>query len=206
MAAFCRKLAMRTFRTAVLLSLVSAAVPAFADTPYVGEIRVFGFSFCPNGWLPTQGQVLSIQQNVALFSLMGTTYGGNGVQTFQLIDTQGRSMMNQGTGSGLSPRQMGDIGGQLAVSLTTNNLPPHTHLVNANNLDGDKPGPGGKLLAAAPPSGTGSETIYSDQPASVAMSAAMISPAGAGQPISVTDPSLAITTCIATQGIFPSRP
>lgn len=206
MAALCRKLALNTLNAGVFLSMGTFALPAHADTPYIGEIRVFGFNFCPYGWLPAQGQVISISQNTALFSLLGTTYGGDGVTTFELVDTQGRSIMGQGAGNGLTPRFWGDEGGQVAVTLTTNNLPSHTHLVNANNLDGDMHDPAGKLLAAAPSGGSGSETIYSVQPATVNMASSMISSAGAGQPISVSDPSLAITICIATEGIYPSRP
>lgn len=194
---------------ALALSATLTALPeqaAAGAEPYIGDIVAVGFNFCPRGWARTDGQLLPISSNTALFSLIGTTYGGDGRTTFGLPDLQGRIAMGQGTGPGLTPRTQGQKLGVEATVLTVNELPSHSHAVNANNLDGDRPGPGGKLLAAAPPSGTGSETIYSDQDPTRTMAPAMIANAGQSQPLSVQDPFLATTYCIATIGVYPSRP
>jgi len=168
----------------------------------------FGGNFCPRGWAATDGQLLAISQYSALFSLLGTTFGGDGRSTFGLPDLRGRAALGNGHGPGLTPTTMGDKRGfNYGPQLTEANLPSHNHLVNANNLDGDKPGPGGKLLAAAPPSGAGSETIYSDKAANRQMSSEMIALAGSSSPteLYVKDPYLVMTRCIALEGIFPSR-
>lgn len=187
--------------------LSMAPAPAKAGVePYIGDIMLTGYNFCPRGWAATDGQLLLISQNTALFSLLGTTYGGDGRTTFGLPDLRGRTAMGQGRGDGLTQRVQGQKFGSADVTMTNANLPAHSHSVRANNLDGDLPGPGGKLLAAAPPNGTGSETIYSNLPKTVQMAPSMIGHTGGGQPISVADPSLVLTYCIATEGTFPSRP
>ncbi|WP_417726313.1 phage tail protein [Roseovarius sp.] len=191
------------------LAISASVLPGPAEagvTPFIGDIVAVGYDFCPRGWLSAEGQILAISQNTPLFALIGTTYGGNGTTTFGLPDLRGRVAMGQGTGPGLSQRMQGQVFGTQAVTLTPNQLPSHRHTVNANNLDGDLPGPGGKLLAAAPPNGAGSETIYSDQPATVTMSAAMIGTTGQSQPFNVQDPSLVVRYCIAAEGVFPQRP
>lgn len=180
--------------------------PAVAGpNPYIGDIMVVGENFCPRGWASAEGQLLSIAQHNALFSLLGTTYGGDGRTTFGLPDLRGRRAMGTGSGPALSPRKMGEKPGTETRALTVREMPAHSHAVNANNKDGDKPGPGGKLLAAAPPGGSGSETIYSDQGPTVKMSEDMITEAGKGQPFAVTDPTLVMRYCIALVGIYPSR-
>ena len=191
---------------AVATTIANMPDQAMADTtPYLGDIITVGENFCPRGWLSAEGQILPIASYPALFSLLGTIYGGDGRSTFALPDLRGRTAMGQGLGPGLSNRQMGAASGAEAQYLGLAQLPSHSHAVNANNLDGDKPGPGGKLLAAAPSGGTGSETIYSDQPATNQMSSEMISSTGQGQPFNVQDPYLAMRICIATVGIFPPR-
>ena len=182
-----------------------APTKASADEPFLGDIIAVGFNFCPRGWTAAEGQLLPISSNTALFSLLGTTYGGDGRSTFGLPDLRGRTAMGQGSGPGLTPTSMGTKKGAEAITLTVAQMPPHRHTVRANNLDGDKAGPGGKLLAAAPPSGVGSETIYSTEPATTQMSAAMISPSGGGQPMAVQDPYLVMRYCIALTGVYPSR-
>lgn len=174
--------------------------------PYIGDIVAVGYTYCPDGWMSAEGQLLSIQQFTALFALIGTAYGGNGTTNFNLPDLRGRAAMGQGNGPNLTPRSQGQQFGAENQTLTGDQIPSHTHVVNANNLDGNLPGPGGKLLAAAPPSGVGSETIYSDQPANRTMSGAMIASAGQGTPFNVQDPYLAMRYCIATEGLFPPRP
>ncbi|WP_146591332.1 phage tail protein [Puniceibacterium confluentis] len=196
--------------TASLLALAApiSAVPdraAAGANPYLGDIIAVGYTFCPRGWTSAEGQLLSINSFQALFSLLGTTYGGDGRTTFGLPDLRGRVAMGQGFGPGLSPRYEGQKFGAETRVLSVNQMPVHSHAVNANNLDGDKAGPGDKLLAAAPPSGTGSETIYSDKPHDRQMSTEMISTVGGNQPLGIQDPYLALRYCIALQGIFPSR-
>lgn len=174
--------------------------------PYIGDIVAVGENFCPRSWAEAAGQLLPISNYTALFSLLGTTYGGDGRTTFGLPDLRGRRAMGQGNGPGLTQRREGQKLGAETQTLTSAQLPSHSHAVNANNLDGDKPGPGNKILAAAPPGGTGSETIYSDQGPTTQMSAQMIANAGSGQPFDVVDPYLVMRYCIALQGIYPSRP
>lgn len=196
--------AVAAFAMAAALSVTPA--PAKADNnPYIGDIMMTGANFCPRSWAAAKGQLLAISSNTALFSLIGTTYGGDGRTTFALPDLQGRVATGQGRGPGLSQRSQGQKYGVSTYTLTTQNMPQHSHSVFANNLDGDKAGPGNKLLAAAPPSGTGSETIYSQEPATRQMASGMIGTSGGNQPIIIADPSLVITYCIALVGVYPSR-
>lgn len=191
------------------LGLAGSLAPERAKAglePFIGDIIAVGYDFCPRGWMSAEGQILPISSNTALFSLIGTIYGGNGTSTFALPDLRGRAAMGQGSGPGLTPRSMGQMSGLEATILTTSQMPNHNHAVNANNLDGDLPGPGAKLLAAAPPSGVGSETIYSDQGPTVTMSPLMIGISGQSQLFNVEDPALVMRYCIAMQGVFPSRP
>lgn len=190
---------------AALLAAATALPAAAQDDRYLGEIFYNGYNFCPRGTAATDGQLLAIAQNTALFSLLGTFYGGDGRTTFALPDLRGRAALQNGTGPGLVPVRIGERGGTQETVLTVANLAPHSHAVNANNLDGDRPGPGGKVLAAAPPSGAGSETIYSDQPATVTMNPLMIASTGVSEAVPVDDPYQAITFCIRLTGIYPSR-
>lgn len=195
-----------TMLTAALC--LTAASPVAADANlYIGEIAPMGlYNFCPTGSMSAEGQLLSIAQYTALYSLLGTMYGGNGQTTFALPDLRGRIPIGVGSGPGLTTFVNGMMAGQETVTLSISNLAAHSHLVNATNLDGDSPGPRGKILAAAPVGGTGAETIYSDQAANVQMSSEMISPTGGGQPLNTQDPTQAIRYCIAYNGIFPPRP
>lgn len=192
------------------LSLIASGAPQTAKAggpePFIGEMILVAFNFCPDGYLPADGRLLSIFENTALFSLYGTTFGGDGIGTFALPDMRDRAVIGTGAGPGLGPVNLGQISGTATKTMTQSTLPSHRHLVNVNNLDGDKGGPGGKLLAAAPAGGTGNETIYSTEPANVTMSPAMIAPAGASTPISTQDPWLGLLHCIAQYGIYPSRP
>jgi len=189
------------------ITCIMTPIRVHADSnPYIGEITAMGISgFCPRGWASAEGQLLAISQNDALFSLLGTTYGGDGRTTFGLPDLRSRIPVGVGNGPGLTPHTWGQKTGNEHVNLTVNQLASHTHAVNANNLDGNKPGPGGKLLAAAPPNGTGTETIYSTEEANVQMSSEMIASTGTSTSIKIQDPSLVIRYCIATTGIYPSR-
>ena len=180
--------------------------------PFIGEIKIFGFNFAPRGYQTCQGQILSIAQNTALFSLLGTTYGGNGQTTFALPDLQGRAPIGQGQGPGLPNYSMGQISGTTNVTLTTANLPAHTHpgaglSVNIPISTGgpDITSPEGAFLAD-----TGVEIFSSIATAGKNYGASTISGntgiTGSSMPISILNPYLAINYSIATQGIFPSRP
>lgn len=153
------------------LALTTAAITtpqkAASQSYYIGEIITVGYNFCPRGTFSMEGQLLAISQYDAFFSLLGTIYGGDGRTTFGLPRARGRSLLGQGNGPGLGSYQMGNLGGQLSQTMTIPTMPQHKYSVRATNSDGDKPGPGGKLLAAAPPNGVGTETIYSDQAATV---------------------------------------
>lgn len=193
---------------ALTLSAGLAIAPdrAEADTePYLGDIMIVGFNFCPRSWAKAEGQILAINSNQSLFALLGTTYGGDGRTTFALPDLRGRVAIGQGNGPGLTSHTAGQRGGSEAKTMTESTMASHGHAVNANNLDGDKPGPGGKLLAAAPTGGTGNETIYSIAAPTVTMAAAMIGDTGGSGAINTQDPYLSLVHCIAMQGLFPPR-
>ncbi|NUB45593.1 phage tail protein [Fertoebacter nigrum] len=194
---------------ALILALAGLLTPdrAAADgEPYVGEIAATGIlGYCPSGWVSAEGQLLRISDNNALFSLFSTTFGGDGVTTFGIPDLRGRLPVASGSGPGLTPRFLGETGGQENVTFTAQQLATHNHLVNATNSDGNFPGPAGKLLAAAPSGGSGQETIYSDQPANVVMSSEMIGATGGSQPVSVQDPSLVIRYCVSLFGVYPTQ-
>ncbi len=194
---------------ALAFTLLIGATPNSAKaegSPFIGEIVPMSVSgFCPREYASAEGQLMSISTNQALFSLLGTIFGGDGRTTFALPDLRSRVPVGTGSGPGLSSIRFGQRTGWETTTLTNLNLPAHNHDVNATNADGDKPGPGGKILAAAPPEGTGTETIYSDQPATVAMSSNMISSTGLNQNFNHQDPTTVIRYCIALFGIYPSR-
>lgn len=179
------------------------------STPYLGEIRITSFNFAPKGWALCNGQLMSIQQNAALFSLLGTYYGGNGVQTFALPNMQSRIPIHMGTGNGLSTYVIGEQGGTENVTLLYNQLPLHNHLVNANSGYGTSTAPAG-LFPAQTNGGTSSapaagQTDYSTGTPNATMNAATIGQQGGNQPHSNIQPYLTLNFVIALQGIFPSR-
>jgi microcystin-dependent protein len=163
--------------------------------PFLGEIRMFGGNFAPRGWAFCNGQTLSIAQNTALFSLLGTTYGGNGQTTFALPDLQGRVPMHWGQGSGLSSRSLGEQDGVEAVTLTQQQLPAHTHTLNGSTGAVNTTRP----TNAIPAKGGSYTTAPPDTQ--------MASPAVVGNnlPHGNMQPSLAVSFIIALEGIFPSR-
>jgi microcystin-dependent protein len=172
--------------------------------PYLGEIRIVGFNYAPQGWALCNGQTLSIAQNTALFALLGTFYGGDGVTTFNLPNLQGRVPIHQGAGSGLSPYNIGQIGGAERVTLTTPNLPSHTHGVTAQATEPTVPGPSGAFLAGG---GRGATTnLYATSTGNNAtMNPGMIQTTGSNQPVATLPPYLCLNFIIALQGIFPPR-
>jgi microcystin-dependent protein len=166
--------------------------------PFIGEIILFGGNFAPSGYALCNGQLMPVSQNTALFSLLGTTYGGDGVMTFGLPDLRGRIPMHQGQGAGLSNRAMGEIAGVETVTLTTAQMPPHNHGLNAQSGNGDQASPQGNYWAA-------STLRQYAAPSNSAMNPACIGNAGGSQPHSNIMPFLAVNFAIAVAGIYPSR-
>jgi len=173
--------------------------------PFIGEIRIFAGNFAPRGWALCNGQLLPISQNTALFSLLGTTYGGDGRTNFALPNLQSRAPLHPGQGPGLSDRQLGEMGGQENVTLLTTQMPSHTHGVRCSSAIGDQTTPGGNVWAAG--AGRRGQAFYANAPGTnpPAMSAAAIGVAGGDQPHNNLPPYLTLTFIIALQGIFPPR-
>jgi len=172
--------------------------------PFVAEIRIFAGNFAPVGWAFCNGQLMPISQNTALFSLLGTTYGGDGKSTFALPDMQGRAPMHPGSGPGLTPRDLGEIGGSAEVTLFSSQIPSHTHGLQASAATATSSDPTNNLLAspAANPKFT---SLYNNTNGSATLSPFTLSIAGGDQPHNNLQPYLALSFIIALQGIFPSR-
>ena len=192
----------RLLAAAALASAVqmTSAGLASAQEMYVGEVRLVGFNFCPVGWMQASGQTLSISQYTALFSLYGTTYGGNGTTNFQLPNLNGRAPYGNGT-----PGQpIGAVYGNSTVTLTVANLPSHTHQLFASSAAPTTNTAQGGLTATFNPN----DKIYaaSGSPANVQYSPTAIGFTGQNIPISIQSPALAMNWCVALQGIYPSRP
>ena len=169
--------------------------------PFIGEVRIFAGNFPPRGWAFCNGQLMPISQNTALFSLLGTTYGGNGMSNFALPDLQGRAPMQHGQGPGLSPRDLGETGGSETVTLLQTEVPQHNHLVGAQTVAlGGSATPAGNTLSR-PASGN----LYGSGPPNVSMAPQALAPAGGDQPHNNMMPYLTLYFCIALQGVFPPR-
>jgi microcystin-dependent protein len=166
--------------------------------PFIGEIVMFAGNFAPRGWAFCSGQILSIAQNTALFSILGTTYGGNGQTTFALPNLQGRVPIHPGQGAGLSPYVLGQQGGTENVTLLTTQMPQHTHTVACSGDDAALGLPAGNYLA------TTSSNVYAST-AGAFMNNATINPVGGNQPHVNLQPYLCVNFLIALVGIFPSR-
>ena len=162
--------------------LIGLGAPAQADPyePFIGELMTFGGNFCPRGWAAAAGQLLAVSSNDALFSLLGTIYGGDGRTTFGLPDLRGRMAMGDGNGPGLSPRRIGQMGGANQVTLLPSNLPPHSHPVAALQAEGTLNAAAGAYLAA------GDELPYHNGPADAVMDPGMIGMTGGNQPRSAS--------------------
>lgn len=168
--------------------------------PFVGEIRMFAGNFAPRGWAFCDGQLLAVSQNDALFSLLGTIYGGDGRTTFGLPDLRGRIPLHQGHGPGLSERRLGSKGGAEKVTLTTNQLPSHSHAWNANTAAATGGSPQGKVLAT--PSGF---RLYQQTDPNANLAASTIANTGGSQSHTNLMPTLCVHFIIALVGIYPSR-
>jgi microcystin-dependent protein len=171
--------------------------------PYLGEIRMFAGNFAPVGWALCNGQLLTISQNTALFSLLGTMYGGDGKNNFALPNLQASSPMHQGNGPGLTPRSVGDAGGEPAVTLAQGQLPAHTHTAVGTSVAASSPAPAGNLWAGSPDRGG---ILYSDSTSGlVQMAPNALTPSGGGTAHNNMPPYLAVSFIIALQGVFPTR-
>lgn len=168
-------------------------------SPFLGQISMFGGNFAPRGYAFCSGQILSIAQNTALFALVGTTYGGDGQTTFALPDMRGRIPYHQGNLGGGGSYTMGELAGSESVTLTTNNLPPHTHSPVGNSTDGSQSSPANGFW------GVGSTNKYSTAAPNAPMNAGAVGVAGGSQPHENMLPFLCINFIIAIEGIFPPR-
>jgi microcystin-dependent protein len=171
--------------------------------PFVAEIRIFPFNFAPKGWAWCDGQLLPLSQNTALFSLLGTTYGGNGKSNFALPDLQGRAPMHPGQGPGLSLHDLGETGGSETVSLLESEIPSHSHALRATVEDGTQ---GSLTPGIALATSVGGALYQTNTSANlVSMSNASLPPAGGDQPHNNMQPYLTFYFNIALQGVFPPR-
>jgi microcystin-dependent protein len=180
--------------------------------PFVGEIKILGFNFAPRGYQTCSGQILSINSNTALFSLLGINYGGDGQSTFALPDLQGRMPIGQGQGPGLPDYVLGENGGTTSVSILTTNMPAHIHTLNAvsaklmaSSANADEVSPESNFPAVA------SSAAYSGNGATTGVYTGGVQLSGntditgSGLPVDILNPYLVINYSIATEGIFPSR-
>jgi microcystin-dependent protein len=171
--------------------------------PFVAEIRIFAGNFAPLGWALCNGQIMPIAQNTALFSLLGTTYGGNGTSTFALPNLQGSAPNGEGQGPGLSYRFLGESGGAPTVTLMGTQIPAHTHTPNAVTGGGNATSPAAAAWASQ--AGHTPPPAYAST-ANVPMNPGAVGPTGGGQPHNNMAPYLALNFIIALQGVYPPRP
>lgn len=183
------------------LSMTTNTANAQGAEPFLGQIAFVPYNFVPRGWAACDGALLSISQNSALFSLLGTTYGGNGQINFALPDMRGRSLVDDGQGPGLGTYDTGQTGGQETVTLTTTQIPAHNHLINAVTADGNESSPTGNVPA-------NTKTLdkeYSSATPNTIMKTTMVGNTGGNQPHENRSPYLVLKCIIALQGIYPSR-
>lgn len=174
--------------------------------PFVAEIRIFPFNFAPKGWAFCDGQLLPLSQNTALFSLLGTTYGGDGKSTFALPDLQGSVPMHPGQGPGLSLYDLGQIGGSETITLLVSEIPAHTHSVGRALGDaGNSITPVNSVWAQSA-AGRGAAALYKDGAPTGKVNLNSLNVTGGGLPHNNMQPYLTLNFCIALQGVFPARP
>jgi microcystin-dependent protein len=172
--------------------------------PFVAEIRIFPFNFAPVGWALCNGQILPISQNTALFSLIGTTYGGNGTSNFALPNLQGSAPMAPGQGPGLSNRDLGEAAGSPTVTLLQTEVPLHSHIAGCDSGAGSQVSPAKGMWAATAGDST-PPPHYSNASPNVAMSSSALGSTGGNQPHNNMQPYLTLNFCIALTGVFPPR-
>jgi microcystin-dependent protein len=177
------------------------------DSPFIGTISLFAGNFAPRGWALCNGQLLSISTNQALFSIVGTFYGGDGVRTFGLPDLRGRSPMHWGQGPGLTSRTIGETGGEENVTLINTQIPIHSHALNASTNTGNQPGPTLGVLAVSSDPDVGGAPLNFTAASGINTTLApnTIGPSGGGIPHDNMEPFLAVTFIIALEGIYPAR-
>jgi len=177
------------------------------SSSFLGEIRLAGFTFAPRGWALCNGQLLPLSQNTALFSLLGTTYGGDGRTDFALPDFRGRLPLGMGQGLGLSSYTIGQIGGNENVTLNVTQIPQHSHLFNVTTVNATAAAPGSTLLPAVPTASNASlyATVSSPALETQALAPQSCGSTGGSQPHANIMPCLCVSFIIALQGIFPSR-
>ena len=175
--------------------------------PFIGQIIIFGGNFAIRSYAMCNGQLLSIAQNTALFSILGTTYGGNGQTTFGLPNLQSRVPIHFGQGPGLSPYSLGQQAGTETVTLTSQQMPSHNHLINASEGNGAQQAPGSGFLASGivPTSGNAAVSNYRNSSDGTTLAPTAVGIAGGNQPHPNIQPYLALNFLIALEGIFPSR-
>jgi microcystin-dependent protein len=181
-----------------------AGVPATATaqtTPYLGDIIVVGFDFCPRGYADANGAILSIAANQALYSLYGTAYGGDGRTTFALPDLRGRVPIRYGQGPGLEDFGLGARFGSETQTMTAGSMPSHTHAAQGTSQGPTEENPAGNVLSSF----QGTQNIYASGAPDTPMASNVVGHSGGSQPFSITAPTETLRYCVATQGIFPSR-
>ena len=198
----CNKTLAAVAGSALLASALAWSPAATAVEPFLGQIEYYAFDFAPRGWRLCDGQILPINANQALFSLLGTTFGGDGRTTFGLPDMRGRIPVHAGfsTGPGLTPRSLGQKGGSEQVTLSVAQIPAHSHTLRGSTAVGNQTRPGGNALADDAPDET-----YRDQAPDTDMIAGHIGSSGGGQPHDNMPPFLTVNCSIALVGVFPSR-
>ena len=183
----------------MLFSLGTSTTIAHADEPFIGEVRWFAGNFAPRGWALCDGQLLPISGNEALFSILGTTYGGDGRTTFGLPAMRGRGMVHVGSGPGLTPRPQGQKAGTETETLNESQLPSHTHTLRADSSGGDSVLPNDRVISKV-----GRLRVFDGAP-DTDMGASSLAPTGGGQSHNNMQPHIALNCIIAVTGIFPSR-
>ena len=184
-----------------LVTAFSFSNSVSAQEAMIGEVKMFAGNFAPRGWAMCNGQLLQISQNSALFSILGTTYGGDGRTTFALPDLRGRVAVHAGSGTGLIRKQLGQQGGAENVNISVRNLPSHTHAIKAVAEVGDEGLPNGNLLA----SNSSANRSYSTLSSNATMNKSMVENTGGNLPVNNMQPYLTINYIICLEGIYPSR-